>query len=105
MKRAWTSIISVVFTGALAIGTGMIAGAASAEPADLMAGQHGVSDAILLAGADLNGKPPYKRGKAEKHEMEKGQFARFEEKPGDTEEGKKPMNSELRGKHPPFNRN
>jgi len=83
----------------------MIAGAASTEPADQMAGQPGVSDAMFLAEADFVGKPPYKRGKAEKHEMEKSQFARFEEKPGDTEERIKPKNSELQGKHPPFNRN
>jgi len=106
MNKVLSAVRCLAASGILAICSGGLAQVVFAQPAGLTVAQPDASDALLLAGAaDLKGKPPYKRTETGKPEMEKGQFARFEEKPGDMKENRKSIYNGVAGDHPPFNRN
>jgi hypothetical protein len=105
MKKSWTSVTKVLLASALATGVGMFAGPVSAQPADLTADNTNASDALLLAWTKVGAKPPYKSDMAKQQQMEKGQFARFEEQPADAKDRDKSMSNGVQGNHPPFKRN
>jgi len=101
MKKS--NIIKVLFTSVLAMGAGIIAGPASADPAGLTPGSSISSDAMLLASLDFKGIHPSEPHVVyERHQSEKDQFARGESKPDAVPvmfSGKPPYNRHTVKKH------
>jgi len=100
MNRSCTSVTKVISASALAAAVAVVAGPVSAGSASLTTEVGNSSGALLYAGANLNGRPPYARDAARQQQMEKGQFARFEEQTGDAD---KSMYRGVQGR-PPYNR-
>ena len=105
MKRFRISVTKVLLACTLSAGVGTVAAAVSAGPSDLMNGYSSPSGVMLLAWTDYKGKPPYQRNLKQPQQNEKGQFARFEEKPGEAMENEQSTQHNLKGNRPPYNRN
>jgi len=111
MKRLSTKIDRALLASILAIGMGLSAGTVAANPTDVAGGDANIAIPLLYAQAYLNkDKPPYVRNTVrtqqgkDKH-LEKGEFARFEEKTAVGDKGHKPTYRHVPGAKPPYKRN
>lgn len=108
MNRLSTKIDRALLASLLTIGVGMFAGTAAANPTDVAGGYDHTSSPLLSAQAYLySDKPPYVRHSGQtqqgkEKQLEKSEFARFEEKPAVADEGQKPTYLHVPGAKPPY---
>lgn len=111
MKRPHKIIGKTLVVSILSTGLGLYAGTVASDPTGEWLGQVGASSSLLYAQQYLNrDKPPYVRDsrytqQGNKKQLEKGEFARFEEKSAVAKEGQQPAYRYAPGRKPPYVRN
>lgn len=111
MKRPHKIIGKTLVVSILATGVGLYAGTVASDPTGEGPGHVGASSSLLYAQRYLNrDKPPYVRDSRYTQQgntkpLEKGEFARFEEKPAVAEEEQQPAYRHVPGRKPPYVRN
>lgn len=111
MKRPHKIIGKTLVVSILSTGVGLYAGTVASAPMGEGPGHVGASSSLLYAQQYLNrDKPPYVRDSRYRHQgntkqLEKGEFARFEEKPTVAGAGQQPAYRHVPGRKPPYVRN
>ena len=111
MKRPHKIIGNTLVVSILSTGVGLYAGTVASDPTGEGRGQVGASSSLLYAQQYLNrDKPPYVRDsrytqQRNKEQLEKGEFARFEEKPAVAGEKQQPAYRHVPGGKPAYVRN
>ncbi len=111
MKRPSKMLGKALLASIFSAGLGLCAGTAASAPMGDGIGHVGATTSLRYAQLYLSkDKPPYVRGstymqQGDKKPLEKGEFARFEEKPAVATEEQRPTYRYVPGGKPPYKRN
>ena len=108
MKRSWNVHLKTLLASLLATAALVSAGTVASNPAIDGTTSVGESNSLLYAQQYLNrDKPPFVRStdyrqQRDKKQLEKGEFAQFEEKSGANDKDRQPTYRHVPGGKPPY---